>query len=222
MKSNKSKLLEILKLHSSSNRPDDAIYFCDYKNNTKAVEGYTWTKDNVFYIWFHGSNSTWDWITNFLYPKKIVPYNNINPLIRVHRGYINRYKLVRNLLHDRFTYSNCNKVIVTGYSMGGGLTPICAVDMQYNFNIPVESYAFEPPRVGNYYFKKSVEHRVDCHYTTYGNDIVTKIPPKLFLFKHIGHNHHYGPSRKWYKFSIKDHYIQYLFNALNAVNTTSI
>lgn len=190
----------------------NVVLFSDYKRNPKKrIEGAIVVHEEVAYILFMATNSKLDWITNLIFFKKSIPYNNVrNRKIKVHSGYMKRYTLnsVRtSILLWLAKHEEIKKVVVTGYSMGGGLSPICAVDVAYNFpDKKVYCYAFAGPRVGNEAFIKSVEKRVEAIHFSYGNDIVTKVPPKKLGFSHITNQVHYGPRKKWWKLSIKAHY----------------
>ena len=191
---------------------EDIVLFSDYKRNPKKrIEGAIVVYEGKAYILFMATNSKLDWVTNLIFFKKTIPYNNVrNRKIKVHSGYMKRYTLnsVRtSILLWLAEHKEIKEVVVAGYSMGGGLSPICAVDVAYNFpDKKVYCYAFAGPRVGNEAFIKSVEKRVEAIHFSYGNDIVTKVPPKCFGFRHLTNQVHYGPEKKWWKLSIKEHY----------------
>jgi triacylglycerol lipase len=180
--------------------------------NKDTVQGFTKVVDNILYIVFRGSDSAEDWKTNFEFSKKIIPYDNMGKSkIRIHGGWITAYKAIgiRDVIlkavfayiESLSIYSNA-KIIVIGHSYGAALTEICALDIEYNiehsaiYNVAKDNVyciPLSPPRVGNYYFKKSFQKRI-CHHAEYycGADIVHHVPPFLFGFIHINHMHHFG------------------------------
>lgn len=198
---------------------ENVTIFSDYKKYPKQrVEGAICTYNKKTYILFMATNSTLDWITNFIFFKKKVPYNNVNPKIKVHSGYHNRYQLnsIRTKILLEITKYHYKNIIVSGYSMGGGLAPICAVDIGYNFpKKNVSCFALAGPRVGNKAFVNSIDKYVDAHHYGYGNDPVIKVAPKLFGFRHLNNKLHYGEKQKWWKFKTKHHLPDNLFSSIN-------
>lgn len=140
-------------------------------------------------ITFRGSNSAKDWRTNLTFWKKTIPYGNTLSPIRVHAGFLKAYKspAVRDVLHSLMT-PEVSRVHICGHSQGGALAILCAVDLQYNF--PEKEYvvmSFGSPRVGNRAFAKSYNKRVfQTLRVENGNDIVTKVPPALWGYRHVG------------------------------------
>ncbi len=196
--------------------------FSDYKKNKKRrLEGACVVHKEKMYILFMASNSFQDWLSNLLYFKKKIPYNNVkNRKIKVHRGYIKRYTLnsVRTkILLFVAKHKDIKEIIVTGYSMGGGLAPICAVDLAYNFpEKEVSCIAMAGPRIGNRAFINSLEKRVSSVHISYGYDPIVKIPPRLFGFKHISKRLHYesDKKRRFWKIDINDHYPDKIFKKI--------
>lgn len=149
---------------------------------------------NTVLIIFRGTDSVKNWKNNFLFCKKTIPYGNKNTKIRVHSGFLNSYQSVREQIRNKIPQGIC-KILITGHSLGAALGLLCAVDMQYNFkNADIEVFAFGCPAVGNKAFVRSYNKRVfKTLRVTNGNDIVTKLPPKIFGYRHAGINIHTGP-----------------------------
>ena len=160
-------------------------------------------------IVFRGTDSPDEWRSNLLFFKKVIPYNNRNSAIRVHSGFINAYKneKVRDKIHSLIPKETC-RIIVAGHSRGAALAVLCAVDLQYNFpDKSVEAYLFGCPRVGNRAFAKSYNKRVfKTLRIENGNDIVTKLPPAVFGFRHVGTRIGVGNTRLPLLLSAHDHY----------------
>ena len=165
-----------------------------FENVFTDTEGRTGIYKDYFVVDFQGSDSIKDWILNLIIVKKVMPYGNEKSKIRVHYGFIKAYKSVRDELHKRFLDSKKSKVFLTGFSMGGALATLAAVDFQYNFDVEVLAATTGSPRVGNYAFAKSYNKRVpDTTRYKYGNDIVTSLPPWFFFYKHVKTKKHVGP-----------------------------
>jgi triacylglycerol lipase len=191
--------------------------FSDYrKGRKKRIEGAFVKEKDTLHIFFMATNTNLDWITNLFFFKKRVPYNNVkNREVKVHSGYCKRYTL--NSIRTKillYTAKNpdIKNVIVSGYSMGGGLAPICAVDVAYNFpKLNVSCLSFAGPRVGNKAFLDSIINQgVQFKHFAMTNDIVPKLPPKLFGFKHPDSKARYG-KKTWIGLSVRDHYPDRLF-----------
>ncbi len=169
---------------------------------------------DTLYIVFRGSDGKKDWLDNIRFWKKEVrkstPYKDVNKKIKVHNRFMWQYKQVRKIIHDEIKERKPNKIIVLGHSLGGALTTLCSLDIEFNFNmIYVSAVTFGSPRVGNRHFKKSYNKRVpDSIRVVNGKDIVTKVPFGWMGFHHVAVLHKIG-KRSWYKlFSVTDHYPQ--------------
>lgn len=195
------------------------LYNARFKDEKTGVDGYCIKHDNIFVVLFSASNEDKDWITNFtfwkmgsfiwkLLKRKIYPYGDPkNTKVRIHGGFAEGYLSVKPVIQKAFKESGCEYIIVLGYSMGGGLAPICALDLQYNNDLSFEKIGcgHSGPKVFNKEGKRSYDLRVPCTARyKYGNDIVTKVPPFIDNY-HVGEYYHIGPKEKWWKLSFKDH-----------------
>ncbi len=187
----------------------NTLLFSDYKENPKKrLEGIIGEYEDTIYVLFMATNSFHDWLTNFFFFKKKVPYNNVDPRIMVHSGYLNRYQLnsIRTVILLNIAKRTNKKVIVSGYSMGGGLAPICAVDIGINFPAKeVTCFSLAGPKVGNKQFIDSLDYYIDSYHFSCSNDPVVKVPPKIFGFRHIKERIHFGEKVKWWKLNWRDH-----------------
>ena len=188
------------------------------------------TKTYTLTIYFQGSSSTTDWVRNFLFKKK--PYKDMEIPYRVHRGFLEAWKEVEDIIIDKILEKDvdgnfCWKhIVVVGYSHGGALAAFCHECVW--FHRPdlreegLEGYGFEAPRIyGGWHVKKSLQERW-AKFTVIrtNNDLVTHCPPALFRFCHVGKilkiN---GDSKlatdKWYiPNCIRAHYPQVVYDAL--------
>ncbi len=173
------------------------------------VSGFIGTYKDKLILTFQGSDSNIDWSkVNFKFWKKIIPYDNTNPKIKVHAGFINAYKSVRNEILQSFLSSNKKELWCFGHSLGGAMATLASLDIQYNFpGVLIKVVTFGCPRVGNKYFANSYSHRVpDNTRIINGNDPVTRLPPPLCNYRHIGKYVHVGEKRHWWIFwKVGDH-----------------
>ncbi len=190
---NKTQLLQRMEYSAKAyrniqpNEPGQRLIYINSKST--GVQCYLRSSEGLLQITFRGTDSCQDWLTDFRFWKKTIPYGNTASKIRVHSGFIDAYKSdeVRGVIH-RYIDDTVNKVLIMGHSYGAALSVLCAVDLQYNF--PHKDYEvtlFGCPRVGNKAFQKSYNKRVFKTFRVEnGNDIVTKIPFALFGFRHVG------------------------------------
>lgn len=94
-----------------------------------------------------------------VYPKI---YGKSRQSIKIRSGFIAAYLSIRNTIHSYIQNSNHTCYHITGYSLGGALATLCAIDVQYIFGkqILVEAYTFGSPPVGNAAFVESYNQRV--------------------------------------------------------------
>lgn len=174
-------------------------------------------EDDVLSIAFRGTDTPQNWVSDFAFCKKSIPYDNSSSKIRVHAGFLDAYKSagVREKILKSIT-PDIHYVRVTGHSMGAALSVLCAVDIQYNYpGRDIETILFGCPRVGNPAFQRSYNKRV--HKTIRienGNDIVTKVPLAVMGFRHVGAKLHIGSPRMPAVVSAKDHYPHQYYSSL--------
>lgn len=152
----------------------------------------------AYVILFRGTEpDKWrDWQTDLMIRKKVVPYGNTASKIRMHSGFLQAYKSVRDQVHDTVRSRVCDykPIVVVGHSLGGALTTPCVVDLQYHMMPGGDLYehrrilhwmSFGAPRVGNAAFCRSFRIRCGRGFRFWGWwDIVVKLPPWLFGYRH--------------------------------------
>jgi hypothetical protein len=149
------------------------------------------TKEGELVIAFRGSQQARDWVTDFA--GWSVPYGNDKTKIRLHWGFSQAYgHHARGRIH-RFINMYRNEIkwtTVCGFSLGGALATLCAVDLQYNGLIDAQKMDCLPagnPRVGNEAFVNSFNKRIPrCWRTYHRNDLVPNLPPYVMGYRHAG------------------------------------
>lgn len=168
-------------------------------------------RGEILSIAFRGSDAPKDWRTNLAFCKKVIPYNNSASKIKVHAGFIRAYKepQIRERLQALVT-PGIRRVELCGHSYGAALAVLCAVDLQYNFpDRDFEVMLFGCPRVGNRAFQRSYNRRVfKTLRVENGNDIVSKLPPALWGYRHVGIRIHVGAVRLPGVISVRQHHPQ--------------
>jgi len=165
-------------------------------------------------IIFRGSESKKDWLYNALFVKQ----NKLNGFFvygesRVHSGFLNQYISVEEIICE-FISDNDYPVYCSGHSMGSSMATLCALYLNDINNRNTILYTFASPRVGNYYFKKSIQKSNIEHYRfVNGKDIVTMIPK--INFYHISNPINIGRKKWWKLCSINDHKMSNYIKSLN-------
>ncbi len=148
---------------------------------------------------FRGSEETGiaDWITDLKFVQQVFPYGEGgNKKVKVHYGFIQAYKSVRDAVLNEARNTPYKKVICTGHSLGAALATLAALDIRYNFpDKEVRCYTFGSPKVGNKDFAKSYNKRVPETYRfVNGSDTVPNIPPGSY--RHVGKKEPVGDTKK--------------------------
>jgi predicted lipase len=165
----------------------DSELYVDH-NGVELIEG---RKDGVMYIVFRGTDGLFEWISNFQFFKRDIPYEGTNPKIKVHSGFMDQYRFIRDYVHDSveaFINKGGKQIIISGHSRGAATATLCAVDIQfvYGDRLEIACVPVASPRVGNREFKRSYDKRVpDTYRYVYRNDIVTKVPTLCMGFVHV-------------------------------------
>jgi hypothetical protein len=191
------------------------------KDNVWGIFGERKDMPNTLFIIFCGSDNDrglekgkkGDWGYNLDFKKIVIannkrwnkdkfinPYENVNPKIKVHRGFFECYLKVRDKILKKAEEKKYDSIIVAGHSLGGGLTQACAVDIQYNLpDKDITAVPISSPRFGNSAFTKSYNKRVPHTYRLmHANDMVTKVPPKWMGFKGVNFLFHFAKVGWWH------------------------
>lgn len=151
---------------------------------------------SILYIFFQGSNSITDWVRNFLF--KAVPFKNIDIKFKVHKGFLNAWKEVEDIVIAKINEKNkkgeykYKRIIICGYSHGGALSGLCHEVVWYHRPDLRETglfgYGFESPRFyAGYKVKKELKERWKNYFVIRtNNDLVTHCPPAIFGYCHVG------------------------------------
>lgn len=101
---------------------------------------------------------------------------------RVHAGIWQAYNLVRNpMLAEvgrQAAPTPVRRIFVTGFSLGGALALLAALDIADAMAVPVELFSFAAPRVGDASLNKLVKERLDkSTLIAFRGDPVVHLPP---------------------------------------------
>ncbi len=157
---------------------------------------------------FRGTDSCRDMLTNLDFFKKTVCNIRNTENVRIHRGFLKSYTEAKIFdAISKYITDEIKDIELTGHSYGGALALICAADLLCHF--PDKNYdvvVFGAPRIGNRAFAKFYNSHLP--YTVRienGNDIITKLPPPIFGYRHVGEKFHIGTVRNPFFYSFKEH-----------------
>lgn len=111
---------------------------------------------------------------------------------KTHAGFTELYSLLRPALRKALgTAKPGKRLYVTGYSLGGALACLCAMDPAIRkYASSVRLYTFGAPRVGNPLFAEALSKRTaSCRRVHNDGDWVATMPPESFLgvrYRHGG------------------------------------
>lgn len=110
----------------------------------------------------------------------------------IHSGFYEDYISVREQIYAWLEGegSNLRKIIISGRSLGGALSTVCAYDLSYKGNLNIVHYSFASPRVGNPVFANRFNQQVPYSIRVYNNsDHVCDLPFSVFgneIYEHVG------------------------------------
>jgi hypothetical protein len=158
---------------------------------------------------------------NFTFSKK--PYKDMETPYRVHKGFLQEWKDVEDIIIDKIKDNKYKSIIIVGYSLGGAIAWFCheccwfhRADIRDN----IFGFGFEPPRVyASLFIKKELKERwKNFLVIRNGCDIVVHCPPILFGYRHISPMLKVKGDtklvKKWLPKCIKYHYPQVVMDAL--------
>lgn len=123
----------------------------------------------------------------------------------MHEGFYDAYQTVggyvRKQVQDLLALYRGAKIYVTGFSLGGALATIAALDLKEANSKIDQFYTFGQPRVGNeafaiFFYESIQEHYRVVHYA----DIAVHVPPQVPVpYAHFAYEVWYDEGMKNYK-----------------------
>ena len=149
-------------------------------------------------ISFTGTSTLTEWLANFSYTlTEATALNGWMPGIQCHGGFYAIYLSIRDALFNWWNTARTyiKFLFITGHSLGGGLSTICAFDFAQEFDgattgIFPYHYSFGAPRAGNIAFAQTFNSRIPTSLRV-GNteDVIIALPPSSWfgnIFEHTG------------------------------------
>lgn len=199
------------------------LFFDCLKVEYKDVDGvdYAWKREqDTLFLYFEDSDGEGDWRINLDFP--IRPYKRMGKTAwRAHRGFLCAWEKLIESVKPLVVDKSVKKVIVVGYSHGGAIAVLCHEYVWYNradLRDNLFGYGFGTPRV--------LWGRIKCkerwkNFTVVKNinDLVTRLPPFLFGYRHVGNLLKIGKRGKYS--SIEAHYAKNILKELRIYEKTT-
>lgn len=166
-----------------------------YNHPQDPTFGALWT-DNSKNAWlaFRGtlSNTLREWQNDFTYNQESLPASKFKSAAlqktfmvqgstdeapSVHAGFLDVYNMFKSDLLAALKNLQIERIIVTGHSLGGGVSTLCAVDLASTY--PVVSYTFAAPRTGDERLCKLIDERLSIYRIVNTSDVVPTLPPSV-------------------------------------------
>jgi triacylglycerol lipase len=164
------------------------------------------TKGDTLYIAFQGSVSKLDWKQNFRFWTK--PYKQQDFKWYAHSGFTEKWKAIEDKILTIVKSENPNNIVVFGFSQGAGIAVLCHESIWYNFPYlrkNLFTLTCGGPRVIWAWNKKKLDIRfTNLVRVVSTGDLVTKIPPVIFGYFHVGESITLKRIYPWYQFQ-KNH-----------------
>jgi len=143
-------------------------------------------RGDLLRLFFEPSNGKTDWRSNFDFPTK--PYRDMENKWRCHRGFLKVWRSAEPYLKEHIMDPEIKRVEIVGFSHGGAIALLCHEYVKFNRpDVVVHGVGFGAPRVLWGRPNDAVMKRFDGFITVRNwNDIVTKVPPRLFGFRQAG------------------------------------
>ena len=169
---------------------DSTFYFGGEKQD---IEYFLLATNDYIIMAFRGSEfSTKDWKTNADGFKD--SWVNSDTFGKVHGGFEDAIAAVWPELYDNLKKLRTNNqtIWITGHSQGSALAILAASKLRYN-DRPLSKavygiYTFGQPRIGNDKFAKTFDSHWQrrCYRVVNNNDIVPRLPPRSWSYRHVG------------------------------------
>ena len=131
---------------------------------------------------FRGTQTFEDWVSDF--DALFENYRYVPNAGQVHVGFQSIYDAVHDSIADGIgaATSGCQKLLVTGHSLGGALAVVAAPDLQKNLKLMPELITFAGPTAGLSDFARFFDLAIpSCYRVVNFWDMVPRVPPQIPL-----------------------------------------
>lgn len=148
----------------------------------------------IVYLVFRGTESKMDWVENLEADQ--VPYDLVAGYGKVHHGFYDIYKSMREAVHGALDAIQIpNQLVITGHSLGSSLSTLSVPDIQEKTNyanVSITHYNLASPRTGDRDFVSAYNRNGVVTYRIVNTcDIVPNVPPSVVssdlpIYSHVG------------------------------------
>ncbi|EFA83435.1 hypothetical protein PPL_03582 [Heterostelium album PN500] len=176
-----------------------------YYHNATDIIGYSVIYNNTIIAVFKGTTGFLNVIVDIEFLRK--DYPNV-PGAKVHDGFYDSWLDVRSQVQEGITnqFKECPdcSLFVTGHSMGGAISTFCTLELLDWFpNVPLFTYTYGSPRVGNNVFAEYYNSRQPNTWrVTNQKDLVPHLPPQESV-----NEYHHVPNEIWYPHNVTSYVI---------------
>lgn len=168
-----------------------------YNDSEDPIFGAILTNDNLIWIALRGTLSSSEWAQDLQYQQeaflnsksheqvKLKFFDDIN-LVQpaVHKGFVSVYEKFRDEIFDILQQNDKYKnktIIVTGHSLGAGISTIMGADLINSGYKQTVVYNFASPRVGDTVFSDFIENQLKMPLYRIVNtaDLIPTMPPSV-------------------------------------------
>ena len=164
---------------------------CLEKEYTEVENGGSFAVDHAgdaLYIWFEHSHGLTDWLNNLNFIA--MPYRDMQPVWQCHAGFLKVWKSVQPYLETQIVDPAVKRICTVGYSHGAALAVLCHEYVWFkrpDLRDRICGYAFGCPRVLYGCVPPEIAVRWDAFFQIRNHgDVVTRLPPRLSGFCHVG------------------------------------
>lgn len=172
---------------------DSKMYNNDNSNiDSSNIDGQLYIskyKDDEGVIFFRGTESIQDWLTNLNIKRVEMNIENCKLKPLVHTGFLNQYITLENEINKTIKDLNIKTIHLTGHSQGASLASIASIKLHFLYpDLNIYCYTFGSPRVGNKVFSELFNKSVKKSYRFLNVlDPVTTLPTS-WRYKHVNNS----------------------------------
>lgn len=183
-----SKFLAEMSKLAYTNEVNIKAYLHDYdvtflNDEFTDTQGFIAIDDRIIIISFRGTTmKIKDLVTDLRIKKTSFVFEQ-------HEGFYYAYHSVQQEILEMVEKHQEKAIFITGHSLGGACANQCAVDLEIIQGIDIKAmYSYGSPRVYSdesaAIINKAMKHKL--HRVVNNNDVVTRVPPRMFDYSHIG------------------------------------
>ena len=171
----------------------------DYQTVENAASFHAEIENGTLRLFFEPSNGEEDWINNLNF--RVRPYDDMDPVWYCHAGFLKVFKSALPYLKPYMDSESIHHAITVGYSHGAALSILFHEAMWFrrpDLRGRIKTFAYGAPRVLYAPIPQKIRARFhELYLIQNAGDIVTRVPPAIFGFRHVGNVIAIGQKNKY-------------------------